>query len=428
VERTVVRGRRRALRKLVRNLALARGMPLPHESRSRFGDSKAGPLIGPAFAFTYVVFRVPVGLLVDHASRRMVVVGGLLIWTFAVLSSAFAASFVVLFLLRALVGAGEATSTPSAHSLLSDLFPREKRGGPFSIFQFGGPMGFAIAFAGGGALLDWYGKAGPWFVFGRPLHGWQAVFLAVGLPGLLLAFLPPLLPEPRRSGAVETRVGSIPVGPFVRQNARVLTPMFLLFACSITVSYAQSSWTAEYMRRSFHWSSTRIGSTMGLINFAMPLISQISASFLVDRLSSRGPLDAPIRLLLIMVIIGYPFLLAEYLIPVPAVFLVSACAGALTITPTLAFGNIALQQFTPTALRGRMSGAFLAFFSLAGLTIGPGAVGAASEFGFKDPSKLGWSIGLVVGLAGLLVIALAALALGPLRDAIGRANRGRPAA
>ena len=86
------------------------------------------------------------------------------------------------------VGIGEAGSTPPSHSMISDLFPPEQRGTAMGVFALGVNFGLLIAYLGGGWLSD--------------NVGWRNTFIAVGLPGILIALLLYLtVAEPHRGAA-----------------------------------------------------------------------------------------------------------------------------------------------------------------------------------------------------------------------------------
>ena len=71
---------------------------------------------------------------------------------------------------KALIGIGESALTPNAVSMLSDLFPQNKRATASAIYYLGIPLGVGV-----GLIIA--------SVFG-PLFGWRAVFITLGLIGM----------------------------------------------------------------------------------------------------------------------------------------------------------------------------------------------------------------------------------------------------
>jgi MFS family permease len=70
-------------------------------------DFQVGMILGPAFAVSYAVAGVPLGWLADHYSRRMVILGGTILFAAATAASGLAGSFVAMLALRICVGIGE---------------------------------------------------------------------------------------------------------------------------------------------------------------------------------------------------------------------------------------------------------------------------------------------------------------------------------
>jgi MFS family permease len=388
--------------------------PLKHDLG--IGDFQAGLLLGPAFALTYVLCIIPIGLVVDRVSRRWLLLAGMAVWTVATGASALATSFVALFMLRSAVGCGEAVVTPLAHSLLGDLFPPERRAAPFSIFQAGGTVGGGLGIVGAGLVLDWHLHQPSSGLFGA-FSGWQLVFLMLILPGIAGALLIPLLPEPPRGDPAQT-VTRRPFAPFLRANRKVLICIFLVFGFSISVTYAQGAWTAEYVTRQFGWSKSEIGLTLGSIDTAFALFSHLVSGFVADRLTRSGKTDAPLRIYLIMAVIALPFAIGKYLVASSWLFILCTCMYSLLLAPTLALGATALQQFTPPDFRGRISAMFIAFISIVGLTLGPSVTGAIAQFGFKGADGLGHALASVtsVGVIGAIVFLI--LSLPKMREAV----------
>lgn len=163
-------------------------------------DADLGFLYGTAFAVFYALFGIPLGRLADNWVRVRLLSTGLFVWSGMTALSGLSTNFVQLSAARIGVGVGEASASPSAFSMLSDWFPREKRATALAIYSSGLYIGGGISlFIGAVVLQAWkdaYPVAGP---FG--LVGWQAAFLAVGLPGLLLSLWVATLKEPIRGRA-----------------------------------------------------------------------------------------------------------------------------------------------------------------------------------------------------------------------------------
>nr|WP_176392358.1 MFS transporter [Sphingomonas sp. CDS-1] len=172
---------------------------LAEDLKAHFGltDAQLGFLHGTAFGVFYALFGYPLGRLADRWNRVRLLSICITLWSAMTVSCGLAANVGQLIAARIGVGIGEASANPSAYSLLSDWFSRERRGTALGIYSGGFYLGQGLAFAIGGlALAQWaasFGDSGP---FG--LQGWQAAFLIVGMPGVIMAALVSRLREPRR--------------------------------------------------------------------------------------------------------------------------------------------------------------------------------------------------------------------------------------
>src|SRR6266571_3003385 len=132
-------------------------------------------LLGDAFFVTYMISAPILGLLADRFSRWIIVGSAVILWSLASGCSGLAATFAILFATRICVGIGEGGYGPAAPTILSDLFPIERRGLIMAIFYTAIPVGSALGYVIGG-------------VIGAHL-GWRWAFYLVAPPGLLLGLL-----------------------------------------------------------------------------------------------------------------------------------------------------------------------------------------------------------------------------------------------
>ena len=177
-------------------------------------DAQIGFLYGTAFAVFYALFGIPLGRLADSWYRGRLMAMGLALWSSMTALSGFANSFGMLAAARIGVGIGEASASPAAYSMISDWFPKERRATALSIYSSGLYIGGALSLPIGGIVVSRWNHAWP-DPAAAPLGlaGWQAAFLAVGLPGLLLALWVLTLREPQRGAS-----DGLPQ-PVVRPNA-----------------------------------------------------------------------------------------------------------------------------------------------------------------------------------------------------------------
>lgn len=194
-------------------------------------DADLGFLFGAAFAVFYALFGIPLGRLADNWNRKNLLSIGLTLWSGMTALSGFAQSYLTLSLARMGVGIGEATASPTAYSLISDYFPKRQRATALAIYSSGLYIGGGISLLIGAKIAQLWNAAWPG---GGPLGlvGWQGAFLAVGVPGLLMAVWVATLREPVR-GAMDGVVspGSpTPLRNFLADLSSIVPPFTLLGA------------------------------------------------------------------------------------------------------------------------------------------------------------------------------------------------------
>jgi len=194
-------------------------------------DSDMGFLGGAAFAVFYALFGIPLGRLADNWSRVKLLSLGLSLWSAMTALSGFAHNQWQLTLARMGVGIGEATASPTAYSLISDYFPKRQRATALAIYSSGLYLGGGVSLFIGAEIVQAWNAAYP---DGGPmgLVGWQAAFLAVGVPGLLVALWVATLREPVRGimDGTPARSSPNPFGEFVADLSTIVPPFTVIGA------------------------------------------------------------------------------------------------------------------------------------------------------------------------------------------------------
>lgn len=194
-------------------------------------DSDMGFLGGAAFAVFYALFGIPLGRLADNWSRVKLLSIGLALWSTMTALSGFARNQMTLTLARMGVGIGEATASPTAYSLISDYFPKRQRATALAIYSSGLYLGGGVSLLIGAKISQVWNAAYPG---GGPmgLVGWHAAFLAVGIPGLLVALWVATLREPVRGAMDDTpsKSSDRPFAEFFADLSTIVPPFTLIGA------------------------------------------------------------------------------------------------------------------------------------------------------------------------------------------------------
>jgi EmrB/QacA subfamily drug resistance transporter len=133
-----------------------------------------------AYTLTFAVLLLTGAALGDRFGRRRVFAAGLTLFTVASAAAALAPSMDALILARAIQGIGGAIVTPLTLTILSDAFPKERRG--LALGAWSGIAGLAVASGPlvGGAVVD--GISWQWIF-------WLNVPIGILLVPLALRFL-----------------------------------------------------------------------------------------------------------------------------------------------------------------------------------------------------------------------------------------------
>jgi len=237
--------------------------------------------LGSAFLITYMLSAPALGWLSDRISRWLVIGGAIIVWSLATAAAGLAVSFAMLFATRVLVGIGEGGYGPAAPTVLADLFPLETRGRILAVFCAAIPVGSALGYVLGGAVLTHLTPVP------QP-DRWRYAFLFAAVPGLLLGILSLLQRDPRVSTVVRAERQRA-----TREDYRTLarTKSYVLnCAAQTTMTFALGGigfWAAEYLRsRGQPPSATQ---TFGELIAGTGLLSTLVGGSLGDRLRSRFP-------------------------------------------------------------------------------------------------------------------------------------------
>ena len=119
---------------------------------------------------------------------RNIIAAALTFWSVMTMLSGVVTTFLQLAAARVGLGISEAAALPASQSMLSDLFPRDRRTAPFALLAVAVPVGTMLAFTLGGIV--------------NAAIGWRMTLVALGAPGLLLALvLLWTIREPQRGAA-----------------------------------------------------------------------------------------------------------------------------------------------------------------------------------------------------------------------------------
>jgi hypothetical protein len=247
-------------------------------------------------------------------------------------------------------------------------------------------------------------------IFGA-LRSWQIVFVAVGLPGLLVALLLLTVREPLRRGP--TQSGKQAAAPasiaetlnYVRDNAATFTYLNLAIAFLTLNSYASSGWIPSLFMRRYGWTPGNTGLVYGLIVAISGTLGVVGGGWLADRWTRQGRVDAPVRVAWVASLCWLPFGILYPLAP-------NGMWTAVLLIPTVFFGSMpygvapaAIQRMMPNTMRAQATAIYLFVINIIGMSLGPFLVALLTQDVFKDEKALHHSL-LIVGTASYVIAAI----------------------
>jgi len=386
-------------------------------------DTKIGLLQGIYFAIFYTFVGLPMGWLADRYNRRNIVAIGVIFWSIMTALSGAARSFVVLAFARMGVCVGEPTTNPCVFSIIPDLFPKERLSTAFSVYMMGIQLGSGLALIIGGVVVQAVMQMPPAEV---PLLGtlspWRLTFLAVGLPGFVVALLVFTFREPARRAVLRdasgksTAVGLDVASREVGKRWQSVFGLAFIIASQALSNYTLLSWGPSFFGRVHQWPRDRIGLVLGLIVIGSGCAGLISGGRLADYWQRRNVVDGTIRVGLIN-FVGVGILLPTAMVLPDVNWTVALLVIAVYfIGLPIGCSYAALQYVFPNQVRGVASAVVLFVVNFAGLGLGSFLPGLLSEHVFKDPAKVGYSIAVTALFACVCGATIALLTMKPYRQ------------
>jgi MFS family permease len=374
------------------------------------------------FLIGYFATSPVFGTLGDRAGtggRTRLIALGIAVWSAATVASGLAQTAGQMVVARAFVGLGEASYATLAPTLIDDLAPADRKSRWMAIFYSATPIGSALGYLVGGAVLH--------------AHGWRAAFFVAGGPGLLIALLCLLVVEPAREGPASRRgAGVTGVTALVRSSkdlARV--PLYagtVLGYCAYSFALGGFAyWAPVYLHRRYGTEPGRASVVFGLVTVAAGIAGTLAGGWLADRATTArvaraekgkgGPLgpretdDATARGNLTIpalgAVLGAPLAAVAIASATASTFFVALFPAEMALFLMSGPINVAILRSSPPALRASaMALSIFAIHALGDLW-SPPLIGLVAQYAGAGGSN---SAGMQLALFGCpVVFAIAAL-------------------
>ncbi|MHA6882876.1 MFS transporter [Ralstonia pseudosolanacearum] len=360
------------------------------------------------FFFGYMLFEVPSNLLLVKIGARRTLSRILILWGIVSASMLFVTDVWTFYALRFLLGVFEAGFAPGMIYYLTQWYPGKRMARAMAIVLGAAPLGGVIGGPASTWIMGHFAGAGG-------LAGWQWMFLAEGIPAILLgiAAYGYLVDKPADARWLTDAQKAVIAGDIARAApaqassfGKALTEpkLYVLAAayfCLISGLYAVSFWLPSMLKAAGLTDLFKIG-----LYSAVPNLAAIAAMYALSRSSDRRGERRWHSA--ITAILGAGLLAA-------AAYSTSFTVSLLTITLATAaiFASYTVFWAIPQQhLKGTAAAGGIAFINSIGLF-----------GGFFSPTLIGWTKEATGSLqAGLLVIA-ALLVLGAILLATQRAQQ-----
>ncbi|MDX2192898.1 MAG: MFS transporter [Gemmatimonadales bacterium] len=378
---------------LDRNVIFAVFEPIKQELA--LTDAQLGWL-GSAYILVFSVAALPFGALSDLRGRRLVIAGGVALWSLFTVLSGMVTGFWQLFLCRAMVGIGEAAFGAASASLVADFFPQRGRAMALGILSGGLVLG--------GGLGIWLGG-----VLGQA-YGWRVAFIAVGLPGFALAALAAKLHEPEQTGGATTTdltrelEGALRTVVLAGRTVVASRPLTFVFLGGALISFGMNGlvgWAPTFVGRELEISTKAASDLLGWRLLVFGAAGTLAGGFIADAWRRRSP-DGRIFTVATGMITGAALAVWLLLLRDPAVFKPVFSLAVFFLTWYNGPLNAVIFDNAPARIESTIAGSYLLFIHLAGDAVAFPLVGWLSDRVGIDRAIL--TLPAVAFLGGILVL------------------------
>jgi MFS family permease len=247
-------------------------------------NSELGVLFS-AFFWSYAPLQPVAGWLAQRFDVRYVLGSGLALWALATMLTGLATSFVVILILRVLLGIGESVAYPCNAKFLAQRVPIHERGRSNGFIAVGQSLGPTCGTLLGGLIMAHF--------------GWRPAFVVFG--ALSLAWLIPWRAATRDGITASSPAGQHPIAYRVLLRERSLWGTSLGHFCGNYAYYLMLTWL-PLLLVSVHGFRIEQMAAIGACVYALQALSAPATGWVCDRLIMRG--IAPNRVLKTAIIIG----------------------------------------------------------------------------------------------------------------------------
>ncbi len=356
----------------------------------QLSDTQFGLLTGLLFVTFYSVMGLFMGSLADRFNRPRLMAIGIAVWSVLTAYTGMAKNFLQVALARMMIGVGVSTLTPSAMSMLSDIYPPAKRGFASGIYYLGVPLGAGASYVVASVM--------------GPQIGWRNCFFVLGGIGVLLAMIMLFFRDPPRGQQDSQQTASDDLEVTRLRDSLVLMlralrerpalAFTMMGAIFFHIPLGSGQFAILWLVRERGFSEAEITGLYGILFIVVGTLGAILGGLLSDWYNARFK-GGRARFLAFMLLTIAPFVAAyRWASPDSPFFWLGMCSGFLMLVVFYGPTFSTVQDLSPPKLRGVMTAFLLLSCNLLGLGFGAVLTGVLSDSlsanGVADP--LSWSL------------------------------------
>lgn len=250
-------------------------------------DNEQFGLIASAFMYVYALSAPLAGQVGDKFPRKLLILGGLLVWSAVTGATAFCRQLWQFIFVRATEGLGETFYFPATMSLIADYHTKKTRSLAMGLHQTSVYVGTIGGTTLAGLLAQQY--------------GWPSPFMVFGIAGIVLGVvLAIFLREPGRNeaerlelAAVEDKSPPPTIGIWQFLGELVRTPSALLLVAAFfganSVGLIFITWMPNYLTEQFGMSLVMAGFSATFYLQVASVIGSIIGGALADQARKKVP-------------------------------------------------------------------------------------------------------------------------------------------
>jgi MFS family permease len=251
-------------------------------------DNEQFGLIASAFMYVYALSSPFAGQIGDRFPRKLLILGGLFVWSAVTGATAFCRSLYQFVFVRATEGLGETFYFPATMSLVADYHTKKTRSLAMGLHQtsvYAGTIGGTTL---AGLLAESY--------------GWRSPFIVFGVCGIVLGLiLAVFLREPTRNEAERLELApgekeippptAIPIGKFLGELIFTPTALLLILAFfgANSVGLVFMTWMPNYLSENFGMNLAKAAFVSTFYQQIASVVGATLGGALADRARRRLP-------------------------------------------------------------------------------------------------------------------------------------------